>query len=108
MSRDILRNAFILDAIERGDFDAAIESYRISNPELFEDPMRIDYDTVSWGVDNLIEMADLESFDPEDRSLGFVWGGVIDGLLVKNSSNTSTRLETQINQLFIQSPYLQK
>jgi hypothetical protein len=56
----------------------------------------------------MIEMADTESFDPEDRTLGFVWGGLIDGLLVKSSENTRTRLETQINQLFIQSPYLQK
>ncbi len=56
----------------------------------------------------MIEMADLESFDPEKRRLGFVWGGLVDGLLVKNSTNTQSRLEKQINQLFIQSPYLQK
>ena len=55
----------------------------------------------------MVEMADLERFDPENRTLGFVWKGLADGLLVKSSS-TRTRLEKQINQMFIQSPYLQK
>lgn len=57
----------------------------------------------------MIEMADMASFDPEaDPEVIFVWTGLIDGLLVKNSSNTQARLEKQINQLFEQSPYLQQ
>ncbi len=55
----------------------------------------------------MIEMADSEKFDPEDRTLGFVWTGLADGLLVK-SNNTQSRLEKQINQMFEQSTYLQK
>ena len=55
----------------------------------------------------MVEMADLDKFDPENSTLGFVWTGLADGLLVKSSS-TRARLETQINQMFIQSPYLQK
>ena len=56
----------------------------------------------------MIEMADRESYDPEDNSVEFIWTGLVDGLLVKNSSNTRNRLEKQINQLFTQSTYLQK
>jgi len=39
---------------------------------------------------------------------GIVWMGLVDGLLIKNTSSTEARLEKQINQTFIQSPYLQK
>ena len=56
----------------------------------------------------MIEMADRESYDPEDNSVEFIWTGLVDGLLVKNSSNSRNRLEKQINQLFIQSEYLHK
>ena len=56
----------------------------------------------------MIEMADRESYDPEDNSVEFIWTGLVDGLLVKNSSNSRNRLEKQINQLFTQSTYLQK
>ena len=55
----------------------------------------------------MVEMADLDKFDLENETLGFVWKGFVDGLLVKSGSSRS-RLETQINQMFIQSPYLQK
>jgi hypothetical protein len=56
----------------------------------------------------MIEMADTDSYDTEGSTVDFVWTGLIDGLLVKNSTNTRTRLEKQINQLFEQSPYLQQ
>lgn len=56
----------------------------------------------------MIDMADRESYDPEEHSVEFIWTGLVDGLLVKNSSNTRNRLEKQINQLFTQSTYLQK
>jgi hypothetical protein len=56
----------------------------------------------------MIEMADRLSYESRDNSVDLVWSGLIDGLLVKNSSNTRNRLETQINQLFEQSSYLHK
>lgn len=56
----------------------------------------------------MVQMADRASYDPEDNSVDFIWTGLIDGLLVRNSSNTQNRLEKQINQLFTQSTYLQR
>jgi hypothetical protein len=56
----------------------------------------------------IVEMFDTDAFDPEDRTLGVVWTGLIDGLLTGSSSNTRQRLETQINQLFVQSEYLKQ
>jgi hypothetical protein len=56
----------------------------------------------------LVEMMDSKSYDPENNSAGMVWLGAVDGLLSSNKSGTRTRLEKQINQLFIQSEYLQK
>lgn len=57
----------------------------------------------------MIEMADMETFDPEEEAkLEFVWSGFVDGLLVNNKSNAQSRLQKQINQLFEQSPYLQQ
>jgi hypothetical protein len=57
----------------------------------------------------MIEMADMETFDPEtEPKVDFVWTGFVDGLLVGNKSNAKSRLQKQINQLFEQSPYLQQ
>jgi TolB-like protein/Flp pilus assembly protein TadD len=56
-SRDILRNAFVADALKRGDANAALESYRIDNAWFFEEPLQIDMERSSWTASDLIEMA---------------------------------------------------
>ena len=56
----------------------------------------------------MIEMLDTETYDPEDHTADMLWMGVVDGLLSSNKTNTRTRLEKQINQLFEQSDYLQQ
>ena len=56
----------------------------------------------------MIEIADMTDYDPEDRTIGMKWLGIIDGLLVTNSTSTRQRIEKQINQLFEQSDYLQQ
>jgi len=54
-----------------------------------------------------IEMLDTKAeVGEEDDRPGVVWLGLVDGLLT--SSSSATRLEKQINQVFTQSPYLQK
>ena len=54
-----------------------------------------------------IEMLDtkVEVGEDDDRP-GVVWLGLVDGLLT--SSSSASRLEKQINQVFTQSPYLQR
>ena len=57
----------------------------------------------------VVDMWDTEAYDPDDdQPKGIVWTGVVDGILAGNNSQTQARLDKQINQLFIQSPYLQK
>jgi hypothetical protein len=56
----------------------------------------------------MVEMMDVQSYDPEDETVEAVWMGVVDGILTGSSSNTKARLEKQINQLFVQSEYLQQ
>jgi len=56
----------------------------------------------------IIDMMDTENLDPEEHTSSIIWSGIVEGILVKNSELTRSRLEKQINQLFIQSPYLQK
>jgi hypothetical protein len=56
----------------------------------------------------LVEMFDATTFDPEDRTADVLWLGIVDGLLSGSSQNMAARLEKQINQLFIQSDYLEK
>jgi hypothetical protein len=53
-----------------------------------------------------INMADAKSFDPDQKLLATVWLAAINGLLDDTKSNTSTRLEREINQAYAQSPYL--
>ena len=65
--------------------------------------------TTSYSTGTLmIEMFDTNSFDSEERTLDGVWMGSVDGILSGKSSSAKQRLEKQINQLFIQSEYLQK
>ncbi len=54
-----------------------------------------------------IEMLDTKAEAGEDNDRpGVVWVGLVDGLLT--SSSSQSRLDKQINQVFTQSPYLQK
>jgi hypothetical protein len=53
----------------------------------------------------IIEMLDTEVTGLDDPP-GIVWMGLVDGILTSGSS--TTRLNTQINQVFEQSPYLQQ
>ncbi len=56
----------------------------------------------------IVEMLDTEiQPEPLDRP-GMVWAGVINGLLSGNVQNTRARLDKQLNQLFVQSPYLKQ
>jgi hypothetical protein len=65
------------------------------------------YPTYSAGT-LIIDMLDTETLNFESDRLGVVWVGIVDGLLVNNSTSTRQRLEKQITQLFEQSPYLQQ
>ena len=56
----------------------------------------------------MVEMHDVDQYDPDDQKFSMIWTGVVNGILVNNSQLTRDRLDKQINQLFIQSPYLEK
>ncbi len=57
----------------------------------------------------VVDMWDTEAYDPDDeKQVGIKWTGVIDGVLSGSGTQTRARLDKHINQLFIQSPYLQK
>jgi len=56
-SRNIIRNAFVIDALSRKDSKSALDAYRIDNPEIFEEPMRFREDNPSWNMGELIEIA---------------------------------------------------
>ena len=56
----------------------------------------------------IMEILDAKSYDPTDDTADMLWMGLVDGLLSSNKTNTRARLEKQINQVFIQSEYLQK
>ena len=65
------------------------------------------YNSYSTGT-LIVEMIDNKFEDPEDR-LNVIWMGLVDGLLTHSSTASSRpRLDKQINQVFEQSPYLQK
>ena len=51
-------------------------------------------------------MADPDEFDKDQKLLATVWLGVINGLLEDTKSNIRDRLERDVNQAYIQSPYL--
>jgi hypothetical protein len=55
-----------------------------------------------------IDMYDLKTFDPvDDTYITPAWNAAVNGLIGSTSSN-SRRIESSINQAFIQSPYLKK
>jgi TolB-like protein/Tfp pilus assembly protein PilF len=56
-SRNFIRNAYVIDALKRKDFQSALDAYRIDNPEIFEEPMRLREDNPSWNMDDLTEIA---------------------------------------------------
>lgn len=56
----------------------------------------------------MITMMDSETFDPVERTVDAIWMGIVDGLLYNDNQYTRQRLDKQINQLFIQSEYLQQ
>jgi len=45
---------------------------------------------------------------PKDKQLPVVWIGVLNGLLEGGTANISSRIQTNIGQMFIQSPYLKQ
>ncbi len=67
----------------------------------------------SWGsVDFtkgtlLVLLADWANRDPVSGEFDPIWTGGLDGVLEESGSNTATRLERGISQMYIQSPYLQ-
>jgi TolB-like protein/Tfp pilus assembly protein PilF len=56
-TRDVIRNAYVTDALKRGESRSALEAYRIDNEWFFEEPMQISEKIVSWGAGDLIELA---------------------------------------------------
>jgi hypothetical protein len=56
----------------------------------------------------IVEMLDTEVPLDQSERPGMVWAGIVNGLLTDNTSNTRARLDKQLNQLFVQSPYLKK
>ncbi len=56
----------------------------------------------------IIDMWDTAVDEPEEYEEGIPWTGIIDGLLSGTASSNTQRIGTQIDQLFIQSPYLQQ
>jgi TolB-like protein/Tfp pilus assembly protein PilF len=56
-SDNIIRNAFVSDALNRGDTQAALETYRRDNAWVFEEPMTVDTDRSSWTAGDLVEIA---------------------------------------------------
>ncbi|MDX1459993.1 MAG: tetratricopeptide repeat protein [Xanthomonadales bacterium] len=82
-SRSIIRNAVVIDALGRGDWRTAAETFREAIPWALEDPMHIDPNVQSWNVRPLIELAmvlktaDLSSERAE--SLLVAAGSIIDG-----------------------------
>jgi len=56
-SRNFIRNAYVIDALSRTDVQSALDAYRIDNPEIFEEPMRLRENNPSWNMRDLIEIA---------------------------------------------------
>ena len=56
-TRNIIRNAYVVDALSRGDFQSALDSYRIDNSYIFEEPMYLYENNQSWQMNELIEIA---------------------------------------------------
>jgi len=57
----------------------------------------------------VVDMWDTDEYDPEaEGPTGIIWTGIVDGILSGSTSQSRARLDKQINQLFTQSPYLQK
>jgi hypothetical protein len=58
----------------------------------------------------MIDMIDAKSIKHNDEGvkLPVVWNGVINGILSDNKSDQASRITTQVNQCFKQSPYLKK
>jgi len=54
----------------------------------------------------LIEMGDVNDYDPEQDRLPIRWGAGINGLLDDSKTNIQYRLTRNIDQCFTQSPYL--
>ncbi len=56
-TRNFIRNAYVIDALSRKDLQSALDAYRIDNPEIFEEPMRLRENNPSWNMSDLIEIA---------------------------------------------------
>jgi len=56
----------------------------------------------------IVEIMDTDRTAYTDDRPGMVWAGIVNGLLTSNTANTRVRLDKQLNQLFVQSPYIQK
>ena len=54
----------------------------------------------------VIDMLDAKKADKETKRVPVLWTGMVDGILAGNQNYLAERLEKNINQCFIQSPYL--
>ena len=54
----------------------------------------------------VIDMLDAKKADKETKRVPVLWTGMVDGILAGNQNYLAERLEKNINQCFIQAPYL--
>ena len=55
-----------------------------------------------------VDFIDPAKIDTTEKSYGIVWEGAVNGLLGDTEAGVASRLQTSINQMFTQSPYLGK
>ncbi len=56
----------------------------------------------------LLQFIDTENVDPNDDEIPVVWQGTLEGLYEGSSGNITARAKKGIDQMFIQSPYLNR
>jgi hypothetical protein len=56
----------------------------------------------------LMEMVDVARVDPTVEQIPVIWAGIVNGVLQSSESGVKNRLSKEIDQCFIQSPYLLK
>ncbi len=56
----------------------------------------------------LLQFIDTENVDPNDDEIPVVWQGTLEGLYEGSSGNITARAKKGIDQMFSQSPYLNR
>lgn len=77
-------------------------------------PVYPSYPSYGYSVGTvMVDMLDLKNFDSAQKNaekpkIDVIWSGAVNGILSGSDASISQRLTKQMNQVFIQSPYLQK